>query len=191
MTIPVSTKNAMLDALAVDAASLHSGFPGVTGTNEISGGAYARQTVSFASSSGGSRSLSGSATWSVPPSTVRWVGWWAGSQFVGCTPNGGATPRNFMALTTDLFYAASHGYSDDQTVVFFQGTPPAPLSEGTVYYVRDATTDTFKVSASAGGPAIDLTGAPSFGVVVCAITEDVYAGSALHVLATASLVIPD
>ena len=65
-----------------------------------------------------------------------------------------------------------------------------PVPPGTV--VRDAATDSFKVAATAGGVAIDLTSASSYGCVVAAITEDVYAAPlGTHTLSTASVVIPD
>lgn len=61
---------------------------------------------------------------------------------------------------TDVVTATAHGYSTDQAVVVSSnGTLPAPLVGGTTYYVRDVTTNTFKLAASAGGAAIDLTSA--------------------------------
>jgi len=39
------------------------------------------------------------------------------------------------------------------------GVLPTGITAGTVYYVRDKTTDTFKIAATAGGSAIDITGA--------------------------------
>jgi hypothetical protein len=97
-----------------------------------------------------------------------------------------------MAIpSTDTVYSASHGWSDTQKIVFFNGTPPGGLTEGTTYFVRDSATDTFKVAATAGGAAIDLTSASSFGCIVCAITEDVYAVQGTHQLASATVAIPD
>lgn len=194
MTLPVGTKNSMLDGQAITLASAHTGFPGSTGANEVTGGApaYAQKAVTINAASGGQRALNAAVTFDVPACTVKWVGFWNGATYVGCAPNGGATPKNFMAIaSTDLIYSASHGYSDTNTIVFFNGTAPTGLTEGTTYYVRDATTDTFKVAATAGGAAINLTGASSFGCVVCAITEDVYAVQGTHQLATATFAIPD
>ena len=47
--------NAMLDALAalLDQASLHSSFPSLAGSNEISGGSYARQSITWNSAASG------------------------------------------------------------------------------------------------------------------------------------------
>lgn len=194
MTIPAATKNNMLDGQTIDKASLHSGFPGTTGANELSGGspAYAQKTITIGAASGGQRALSSSVNFDVPASTVRWVGFYNSTTFVCCAPNGGATPKNFIAISgTDTIYSPAHNYPDAQKIVFYNGTPPTGLTEGTVYYVRDSATDTFKVAATAGGSAIDLTGASSFGCVVCAITEDVYASQGTHTLSTATLSIPD
>ena len=194
MTIPSTTKDNMLNGQTFTAASLHTGFPGTTGANELSGGspAYARKTITMSASSGGQRLLAGAVTFDVPASTVRWVGYWNSSTFIGCAPNGGATPRNFMAVpSTDSIYAVSHGWLDGQKLVFFNGTPPGGLTEGTVYYVRDALTDSFKVTATPGGTAIDLTSSASFGCVVCAITEDVYAAQGTHQLTSTTVTIPD
>ena len=97
-----------------------------------------------------------------------------------------------MSLASnDTVYSEAHGYSDTQKIVFINGTPPGGLTEGTTYFVRDATTDTFKVAATSGGAAINLTGAASFGCVVCGITETLYPAQGLHTLSTASVVFPD
>jgi hypothetical protein len=194
VTYPQTTKNTMLDALTFTLASLHTAFPGTTGANEVTGGApaYAKKAITINASSGGSRALNAGVTFDVPATTVRWIGFWNAGTFLACAPNGGGTPRNFMAIpSTDLIYSASHGYSDGNKIVFFNGTAPTGLTEGTVYFARDTATDTLKVAATAGGVAIDLTGPSSFGCVMCGITEDVYGSQGTHTLSTASVGIPD
>lgn len=194
MSYPSATKDAALNALTFTLASLHTGFPGTTGSNEVSGGApaYAKKAITFGTSSGGSRSLSGSVGFDVPATTVRWVGFWNASVFIGCAPNGGGVPRNFMAVpASDTIYSTAHGYADGTKVVFFNGTPPAPLVEGTVYFTRDGATDSLKLSSTLAGTAIDITAASSFGCVMCGITEDVYAVQGTHTLATSTFAIPD
>jgi len=194
MTFPTQTKNAMLDGQAITKASLHTAFPGNTGANEVTGGtpAYAQKTIVINAASGGSRLLNAGVTFDVPACTVRWIGYWNGATFVATAPNGGATPKNFMAVpSSDTIAATAHGYSDTQKIVFFDGTPPGGLTEGTTYFVRDSATDTFKVAATSGGAAIDLTTASSFGCVVCAITETVYGGQDTHALTSTTFTIPD
>lgn len=194
MTIPSTTKNNMLNGQAFTLASLHTGFPATTGANEVSGGApaYAQKAITINAASGGSRLLNAGVTFDVPACTVKWVGFWNAAVFIGCAPNGGATPFNFMAVpSSDLVYAVAHGLSNTQKIVFFNGTPPTPLAEGTTYFVVNAATDTFQVSATSGGAAIDLTAAATFGCVVAAITEDVYAAQGTHSLTAATIAIPD
>ena len=193
-TIAVALKNAYLAAVNPVFASLHDGFPGATGLNEISGGGYARQAITFAVASGGVRLLSAPVTFTLAAATIRWVVFRDASGVpLFAAPNGGFTPRNFMSTSgTDLVYAAGHGWSDGTTIVFFNGTPPAPLVEGTTYYVRDATTDSFKVAATVGGAPINLTGDPSFGCVVARIDEREYVGPTnSHTLSSATVTIPD
>ena len=194
MTYPVGTKDNLLNGQTFTQASLHTAFPGTTGANEVTGGApaYARKNITMNASAGGSgRSLNASVTFDVPATTVRYVGFWNGGTFVGCAANGGATPKNFMAVpATDVCYAVAHGWSDGQKIVFLGGAPTG-LTEGQVYFTRDTATDSFKVAATAGGVAIDITASATFGCVVCAITEDVYAAQNTHQLSSAAWQIPD
>ena len=194
MPIPITTKNNMLDGQPFTQASLHTAFPGTTGTSEVTGGApaYARKNITMGASSGGQRTLSAAVTFDVPATTVRWIGFWNAAVFIGTAANGGATPKNFMAQpSSDLVYSTTHGFADTAKIVFFNGTPPGGLVEGTVYFVRDSTVDTFKVAATSGGVAIDITTTAGFGSVLCAIVEDVYAGQGTHQLTTSSFVVPD
>jgi hypothetical protein len=61
--------------------------------------------------------------------------------------------------TTDvLTVTAGHTWVTNATVEFGStDTLPAPLAVQTLYYVRDATATTFKVAATRGGAAINLT----------------------------------
>ena len=57
--------------------SLHSADPGETGANEISGGGYARQQVTFNAPSGGSMTNSNLLRWdNMPAVTVTHVALW-------------------------------------------------------------------------------------------------------------------
>ena len=62
--LTTANANAMLTAApcvptTVYYLSLHSGSPGTTGANEITGGSYARQAITFGTPSGGSQASSG------------------------------------------------------------------------------------------------------------------------------------
>lgn len=57
---------------------------------------------------------------------------------------------------------SSHGRSANDTVIFTTtGALPTGLTAGTVYYIKDPTTDTYNVSATPGGAAINTSGSQS------------------------------
>lgn len=188
----VNSKNAMLDALTITHASAHSGFPGATGGNEIFGTGYGRQAVVFGSASAGVRQLGSGINFTIPSgSTVRWMGLWNNTTFVGYAPNAGI-PMEFQCdPSTDVIRCPTHGFVDTNKVVFFGDTVPGGLVEGTIYYVIAATADTFKVSASSGGSAIDLTSAGGSACVVSSITEEEYASGGTHTVASWTLGLPN
>jgi len=70
--------------------------------------------------------------------------------------------------TTDKITLASHGFSADQKVVLSGTTPPGGLSFATTYYVITDTSSTFKLAATPGGGAIDIT---SNGTAVTLVTS--------------------
>lgn len=187
-----TAKNTMLGALAIDALSLHSSFPGLTGANEIAGGApaYARKPVTFGAAAGGTRTTTSGVTFDVPASTVRWVGAWAAGVFMGYAPNGGSPLEFVVDPTTDTFRAPAHGLTDTTTVVLFNGSVPGGLVEGTVYFVRDATTDTFKLAATSGGLAIDINAAGSSDCLLSVIVQTVYAAQGTHTLSVGTIGLP-
>ncbi len=187
MSLTVTAKNTMLNALSIDTCSLHTAFPGLTGANEVSGGspAYARVSVSFAAAAGGSRALSAAATFNVPATTVRWFGFWSSGVWVGYAANGGAQLLYVVDTVNNNVRSPAHGLANGQKIVFFNGTVPAPLTEGQVYFVVSTATDTFQVSATLGGAAIVLTGQPS-NSSLATIVEDVYAAQGSHTLSADS-----
>lgn len=156
---------------------LQLGDPG-TGTNftgtEATGGspAYARQTVSWAAASTGTRSNSGALTFDVPAGTysdLLFMNALTGntSNFLGYAPlNGsvkgyGVVPDS-AAVTADLIYSSAHGLvANDRVRVYnvFAETLPTGLTEGTLYYVISTglTTDAFALSTTQGGSAVNIT----------------------------------
>ena len=78
--------------------------------------------------------------------------------------------------STDRVGWPSHGLSDGDTVVFIKALNSSviqePLAFSTTYYVREKTTDDFRVSATAAGALIDLTGTD--GAYVAAAGNTVY-----------------
>lgn len=86
MPLSISGKNTCAQALAdaIDTASLHDGAPGESGANEISGGTYARKTVTWDTASGGTSDLAASVTFDVASGAeVQYVGFWDGTDFKG------------------------------------------------------------------------------------------------------------
>lgn len=80
MPYATAAKNAMLNHLGTLAThvSLHSADPGAGGANELSGGGYARQAITWNSASGGSLDSSNQPVFTVPAaSTVAFVGFWS------------------------------------------------------------------------------------------------------------------
>ena len=62
--------------------SLHTADPGTTGTSEVTGGSYARQSVntSFAASASGSKSSNAAVAFAgMPAATVTYAGFWDAS----------------------------------------------------------------------------------------------------------------
>lgn len=60
-------------------------------------------------------------------------------------------------FTTDFLTASAHGLTANKRVrIKSTGTLPSPLAEDTDYYVVNPTTNTFQLSLSSGGSAIDL-----------------------------------
>lgn len=194
--MPYSTagRNAALGGVGVTHASLHSGFPGNSGANEISGGspAYARKAVTFAAASGGSRAQTGTAVFDVPAAaTVQFVGFWdalTAGNFLGYHPLGGQTAREFITdLAADTLRCNSHGYANGDRVVICGDTVQGGLTEGTIYFVVGSTTDTFQLAATSGGAAINLTSLAGSAAQVIRIVPEFFGSQATLTLSAASL----
>lgn len=176
-----AAKNAMLDALDESESQItHVGVhtltdPGTGSTanaGEATGGspAYARQAVTWSAASSGQKSNSNALTFDVPPGTYAFLTFWnsAGpgtTGYLGWAPING-TVKGFgtvdsAGVTSDAIQSAGHGLVDnDRVMVFnvFGESLPTGLSEGTIYHVVSATTDTFELSATQGGASVNITG---------------------------------
>lgn len=148
------------------------------GGTEVSGGSYARKSVTnnstnFPGASSGQKLLAVAQAFAT--ATANWgtaVAWGildaltSGNLLYWGYLMGPA--KNFIGdASTDVITSSSHGYADTTKVRVeaLSGTSlPTGISAGTDYYVRDSTTNTFKLAATSGGTAIDLT-ADGCGVV--------------------------
>ena len=173
--------NTMLDAITFDLASLHTAYS-ITGANEVTGGspAYARKAITVAAAASRARAASSAPVFDVPATTVRWIGIWtnAGTVFRGMFANGGNEKGFQVGVTANTILCELHGLVNDDKVVFYGGTPPTGLTEGTVYFVVGVVAgdpDTFQVALTQGGAAIDITGQPTAACKLSKIIEEVFA----------------
>jgi hypothetical protein len=169
-------KNALLDSavagglLTTPHLSLHTGFP-PAGGNEVTGGspAYARQPFTWSSAASGSKAIAAAELFDVPATTVRAVAVYdaltAGTQKVWL-PAGSAAriaiSVDAAGVTNNDIFSEAHGLVSTNSVVFwdtYNAGLPAGLAEDTEYFViaTGITADTFRVSATLGGAAIDIT----------------------------------
>jgi hypothetical protein len=157
-------KNTMLNALAVDALSLH-GVYNPFGGSEIAGGtpAYARLPATFAAAAAGIKLLTGVPyIFDVPPGQpVAWIGMWAAGTFVGMAPNAGGSLKPFVIddLGSSTVESAAHGFLVGDSLVVWAGSAgylPGGLVEGVIYYVITVTVDTLVLSATLAGAALSV-----------------------------------
>lgn len=175
--LPDATKNALLDSavagglLTTPHMSLHTGFPPAAG-NELTGGApaYARQPFTWNAAAAGSKSIAAAKTFDVPASTtVRAVATYdaltVGTQ-KAWSPAGAsariAVSVDAAGVTNNDIFSEAHGLVAGNSVLFwdsYNAGLPAGLAEDTEYFViaTGLTADTFRVSTTLGGSAVDLT----------------------------------
>jgi hypothetical protein len=179
MPFNTAAQNVMLDALdesvtqITHVAAWTLTDPG-TGTNatgtEATGGspAYARVAVTWGAAASGAKANTNALTIDLPAGTYGFLCFFNASSgntgnYRGYAPING-TVRGFFAvdttLTNDQFLSPGHGLANNDRVMLFNvlGTAlPTGVAEGTIYHVVNAATDTFKVSATSGGAAVDVT----------------------------------
>jgi hypothetical protein len=83
-------------------------------------------------------------------------------------------PLPFTAdASTDALTSAAHGIADGAAVIL-RTSPgfflPKPLQPETVYYVRDAATNTLKLSETQGGSAVNITWAGSGAMTITPVS---------------------
>ncbi|WP_219536593.1 hypothetical protein [Nonomuraea guangzhouensis] len=173
-------KNKALDGLdeSVSGAITHIGVGNLTdpgtganyGGTEATGGspAYARQAVTWGAAASGQKANSGALTFDVPAGTYGFLLFFNhvstnSNNFLGYAPINGTVKGFFSVdttLTNDALFSVAHGLADgDRLQLFnvFAESLPTGLTEGTVYFVVSSTTNSFKVSLTSGGAAVDIT----------------------------------
>ncbi|TMR11745.1 hypothetical protein ETD86_34825 [Nonomuraea turkmeniaca] len=131
--------------------------------------AYARLAVTWAAAASGQRSNSGALTFDVPAGTYGFLTFWtaltgnSGTQYRGWAPINGSVKGFFSVDTTlanDALFSVAHGLADGDRVLLmnvFAESLPTGLTEGAAYYVVNSTANSFKVSNSLGGAAVDIS----------------------------------
>lgn len=152
--------------------------PGTTATaaaTEATGGspAYARLAVTWGTPSTGTVSNTGALAFDVPAGTYGFFTLWSassgnsGTQFQGFLVFGGAAPKKGFGtvdatnVTNDTITSNSHGLVNTDRVICFNvvgETIPTGITEGAAYFVVGSTTDTFQISTTLAGAAVNLTG---------------------------------
>ena len=82
MPLNDAARDAMLDHYdtLVTHVSAHTADPGTTGASEVSGGSYARQSITFAAASGGNLNSSNTPVIPIPAATtITHLGLWSAS----------------------------------------------------------------------------------------------------------------
>lgn len=181
MEFPDSSKATMLDAWSAGAGYIGaaSAYPTTAGSNELSGGVYARQAHTWNAAASGNLDNSNAPEIPIPAgSTPKWYMFWSASSagtYRGCVPVGSTGVKPFQTdATANKILCPGHGYTNGKKVVFYRGTVPGGLTLGVDYWVVGATTDDFQVSATEGGSAIDLTSANALGCRVSNIIVQPY-----------------
>jgi hypothetical protein len=180
MPLNLPAKNVALDGLdesiaaGIDFVGLFTAADPGTGTDftgtEASGGspAYARQAVTWGAAASGQKSNTGTITFDVAAGTYAFVGFFNAvtgntNNFLGYAPINGSV-KGFASvdttLTNDQFLSVGHGLADNDRVQLFNvfaESLPTGITEGTLYFVVSSAANTFKVSLTQGGAAVDIT----------------------------------
>ncbi len=150
--------------------SLHSADPGLTGANELTGGApaYARKQNTYPLSVAGTLDNDTAILFDVPAGNVVAWGIWDAATIGNVLQTGWFSTVSGLGIcrsadvTANDVQSVAHGLAADDRIVFevVEGlTIPAGLTAGTVYFVIaiGLTTDAFRVATTSGGAAIDIT----------------------------------
>ena len=214
-----AARNSMLDALDESGTTstvfiTHIGIataadPG-TGTNftgtEATGGspAYARQSVTWTAAGSGQKVNTNALTFDVPAGTYAFFPMFNhvsanSGNFRGHIPFGGSSAIKGFAsvdttLTTDQFLSVAHGLSDGDRVqvrgVFAEALPTGTgLTAGALLYVVNSATNTFKLSTTLGGAAIDLSATGGGEIYWQRVVPEVFASQGQITVAAGALVL--
>lgn len=166
-------RNQAYTPVATVYVSLHTGDPGLVGSNEVTGGTYTRQAAGFTAAASSHTDNASLLSFTLMPAVaapgVTYAGVWDAATVGNFLYGGPLTPASqvtfactALASSDVITTQAVHGLTTNDTVEFetAEGTAvPTGLTAGTVYYViaTGLTTTAFEVSATQGGAAINIT----------------------------------
>lgn len=168
--------------------SLHYADPGGAGANELAGLSYDRMPATFSPANAAAIALASNVTFAgLPGAWILYIGAFttdASPVFIGSMPNGQLKSFSCVA-SSDVFTSNGHGYTDGMPVALLGvvGTTfPGALTQDTPYYIRNATTNTFQLSATEGvsDPIVNVS---SDGVGTVRRIHRVFPGEIFTVLA--------
>lgn len=174
--------------------SLHSADPGETGANEVVGGSYVRQQADFTTTANPATNAATISFTGMPAGDV--VGWGindastAGNFYVtgwfqGATPLNKVGTVDAADVTANTVTSPAHGFANDNRIVLEQiegETTPTGLTAGTIYWLVGTATDTFQLSLTQGGAAIDIT-AKGVGIFRRVVVTTLGAGNTFQIAA--------
>lgn len=155
-------------AALVTHISVHNLVPDVAGSNELAG--VARAAVAWTNTAGVLTDTAQLVHAIGAGQTAAFYGLWnaaAAGTFYGWSPRCGAGESRSGFGTVDAagviantIQSAAHGLANDMTIIVANvlgEALPTGLVEGTTYYVVAAGTNTFQVSLTQAGAAVDIT----------------------------------
>lgn len=163
MPLNTTGKNNLISVTSFTHVGALTGLP----STETSGGSYARQAITWAAASGGTRTNSTQLTIPINAGqTIQAVAIWdsltvgniQGYFQIGSTLRGSGN----VTASTDLILSTAHGLAaDDRVFVTAVGgdSLPTGLAVDTLYWViaTGLTANAFSVSATQGGAAVNVT----------------------------------
>ena len=170
MTLYTNGHNACANGLAalITHISVHNGVPDTAGSNEVAG--TTRAAVAWTTLNGVIDNTGQVAHAMAAGDAVSFYGLFgaaSGGTFYGYVPRCGVGQSrsgfgsvDAAGVTANNIQSAAHGLTDTDTVIVSNvlgEALPTGLTEGTIYFVVGATTDTFQLSLTLAGAAINIT----------------------------------
>jgi hypothetical protein len=156
-------------AALVTHIGVHNNVPDTAGSNEVAG--TTRAAVAWTNTGGVLDNTAQLVHALAAGDAVAFYGLWgalAAGTFYGYVPRAGTGQSragfgsvDAAGVVANAIQSAAHNLANDMTLIVYNvlgEALPAGLTEGTPYFVVGATTDTFQLSLTLAGAAVDITG---------------------------------